>query len=120
MANQVLAYDANDGTLCGNACPGPPIDGSQAIDAHMINDHWGILSTPVIDVAGGMLYACAWSARTGPQRRATLLHALQLRDGDPGCRPPLNLEGATFHPGHGLAPVRISAPPSASRGLRSR
>jgi outer membrane protein assembly factor BamB len=39
MANQVLAYDADDGTLLWQRLLGRPINGSRAIDAHMINDH---------------------------------------------------------------------------------
>ena len=76
MANQVLAYDANDGTLLWQRLLGRPINGSPAIDYHMINDHWGILSTPVIDVAAGLLYACTWVSADGTaQNGQHWLHA---------------------------------------------
>jgi PQQ enzyme repeat len=104
MANQVLAYDANDGTLLWQRSLGRPINGSPAIDYHMINDHWGILSTPVIDVTGGLLYACAWISDDGTAPNGQhWLHALQLRDGaTPAAKPPLNLESTTYEPGHEL------------------
>src|SRR5882672_1852565 len=37
-----------------------PIFGTRAIDGHLTNVNWGILSTPVIDEAAGLLYACTW------------------------------------------------------------
>jgi hypothetical protein len=102
MANEVAAYDANNGTLLWQRALGRPINGSPAIDAHLINDHWGILSTPVIDVAAGELYACAWVSEDGTAPNGQhWLHALQLRDGA-SAKPPLNLEGAIFKPGDGL------------------
>ncbi len=118
MANQVLAYDANDGILLWARPLGRPVNGSQAIDAHMINDHWGILSTPVIDVAAGMLYACAWISDDGTASNGQhWLHALQLRDGaTPAAKPPLNLESVNFRPGHGLPPVAFR---SAERKQRA-
>jgi PQQ enzyme repeat len=117
MANQVLAYDANDGTLLWQRVLGRPINGSEAIDAHMINDHWGILSTPVIDLAAGLLYACAWISEGGTAPNGQhWLQALQLRDGaTPASKSPLNLETVTFQPGHGLPPVTFR---SAERKAR--
>jgi hypothetical protein len=105
MANQVLAFDANDGKPLWQRALGQPINGSEDIDAHKINDHWGIISTPVIDLAAGVLYACAWVSADGSWRNGQFwLHALRLADGSP-ARVPLNLEGATYAPGHG-APVQ--------------
>ena len=46
MANQVLAYDANDGTLLWQRSLGRPINGSPAIDYHIINDHWASFPPP--------------------------------------------------------------------------
>ena len=68
MGNTVYAWDAATGELlwktdAGNADPTE----RTAIDSHNINVKWGILSTPVIDRAAGVLYACAWisSDKTG-------------------------------------------------------
>ena len=105
MANQIFAFDANDGEQLWERTLGQPIKGSEEIDAHTINDHWGIISTPVIDLPAGVLYACAWISRDGAwQNGQYWLHALRLADGSP-AQEPLNLEGATYNPGHG-APVQ--------------
>ncbi len=84
----------------------------------MINDHWGILSTPVIDLAAGMLYACAWISEDGTAPNGQhWLQALQLRDGEtPPAKPPLNLEGAIFQPSGGLPAQRFR---SAERKQRA-
>jgi outer membrane protein assembly factor BamB len=65
MANQVFAFDANDGTPVWQRVLGTPINSSSQIDDHPINDHWGILSTPVVDAAAGVIYACAWISPDG-------------------------------------------------------
>jgi hypothetical protein len=116
MANQVFAFDANDGTPVWQRTLGTPVDGSREIDAHLINDHWGILSTPVIDAAAGVMYACAWISPDGsPAQAQHRLHALSIVDGH-AVRAPLNLEGATWDPGHGLPVQRFA---SASRKQRA-
>jgi outer membrane protein assembly factor BamB len=52
MANQVWAFDANSGRVVWKVSLGKPVNGSQQIDAWSINDHWGILSTGVVDDGG--------------------------------------------------------------------
>ncbi len=102
MANSVRAFDANTGAALWVARLGTPITNSRAIDGWMINDHWGILSTPVIDAETGTLYCVAWSSPDGSAQRAVhTLHSLRLSNGS-HARPPLSLEGATYDPGHGL------------------
>jgi hypothetical protein len=102
MANQVFAFDANTGAQLWMVPLGTPIKSTGAIDDHPINDHWGILSTPVIDPAAGMLYACAWISQDGTwQNGQHFLHAIRLRDGS-AAHPPLSLEGVSYDPGHGL------------------
>jgi len=116
MANRIFAFDANDGTPVWDRLLGTPINGSGDIDAHLINDHWGILSTPVIDQAAGVMYACAWQSPDGSAQNAQhWLHAVSIVDGQP-AHPPLNLEGATYQPGHGLPPQQFA---SAVRKQRS-
>jgi outer membrane protein assembly factor BamB len=105
MANEVVAFDANNGQQLWERSLGRPINGSEEIDDHMINDHWGVISTPVIDLVAGILYACAWSSADGDWKNGQYsLHALRLTDGSP-TQQPLNLEGATYNPGYG-APVQ--------------
>jgi hypothetical protein len=102
MANQVFAFDANTGARLWMVELGTPINGTRAIDSYLINDHWGILSTPVISTERGALYACAWISPDGSVANAKhFLHAISLQDGS-ALHPPLNLEGAIYDPGHGL------------------
>ena len=75
MANQVFAFDANDGEQLWERTLGQPINGSEEIDDHTINDHWGIISTPVIDLAAGVLYACAWISADGDLAERAILPA---------------------------------------------
>jgi hypothetical protein len=114
MGNVVYAFDANDGKELWTRKLGGPVNGTAAIDAHRINEHWGILSTPVVH--DGTLYGCAWISPDGRVKKAQhFAFALQLRNGK-DVHPPLNLEGATFDPGHGIASVVFS---SAARKQRS-
>jgi hypothetical protein len=114
MGNWVYAFDANDGTLVWRRRLGTPIRGSKAIDAHLINQFWGVLSTPVIQ--GGVLYGCAWISPDGSVGKAQhFAFALDLRTGN-DVHPLLNLEGTVFTPGHGLASIEFRA---AERKQRS-
>ena len=116
MANQVFVFDANDGTPVWERTLGTPITSSSQIDEHPINDHWGILSTPVVDSPAGVIYACAWVSPDGsPGHAQHWLHALSIADGH-AVHPPLNLEGATYDPGHGLQAQRFA---SATRKQRA-
>ncbi len=116
MANRIFAFDANDGTQVWERTLGTPINGSRAIDAHLVNDHWGILSTPVVDSAAGVMYACAWISSDGsPANAQHWLHAVSIVDGH-AVHPPLSLEGATYAPGHGLPVQRFA---SATRKQRA-
>jgi len=102
MANQIWAFDAADGTQLWVRTLGTPVNGNQAIDSYQINDHWGILSTPVIDTSDGTMYVVAWTSPDGSVGKAQhFLHAVSIRDGN-AVHPPLNLENASYDPGHGL------------------
>jgi hypothetical protein len=115
MACQVWAFDAGDGTMLWKQDLGTPVNGSQSIDRYQINDHWGVLGTPVIDVAAGVMYLVSWSSPDGTVARAQhFCHALSLRDGS-AVSPAVNLEGATYDPGHGLPVLRFR---SAARKQR--
>src|ERR1700693_5960051 len=102
MANQVFAFDAKTGAQLWMVQLGMPVKGTNQIDGYLINDHWGILSTPVIDTVAGVLYACAWISADGTVAKGQhYLCFIRLRDGSP-VHPPLNLEGVSYDPGHGL------------------
>jgi hypothetical protein len=98
MGNCVYAFDAQSGVQLWKTNLGKPITGTRDIDAFLINVSWGILSTPVIDEAAGILYACAWISPDGTADKGQhFLAALRLRDGSL-AHPLLNLEGAVYAP----------------------
>ena len=116
MGNWVYAFDAVTGEKIWATNLGRPIVGTRAIDGHMTNVHWGILSTPVIDEAAGILYACAWISDDGSVAKGQhFLAALRIRDGSK-VHGLLNLEGAIYTPPNGL-PVQKFV--SAQRKQRS-
>jgi hypothetical protein len=98
MGNTVFAFDAATGAPVWSRFLGRPIVGTRDIDAWLVNVNWGILSTPVVDEATGLLYACAWISEDGTAAKAQhFLAALNLADGTL-ARPLLNLEGAVYAP----------------------
>lgn len=102
MANRLYAFDAQDGNQLWERTLGMPITGSKAIDSWLINDHWGILSTPVIDMSADTLYTVAWISPDGSVARAEhFLYAINIKDGS-DVNPRVSLQGATYDPGHGL------------------
>jgi hypothetical protein len=103
MSNNIFAYDANSDQLLWSVKLGTPITGVQKFDGWMINDHWGILSTPVVDGTTNILYAVTWTSPDGSGNWETAIHSIQavrLRDGKKVSS--LSLEGVSYDPGHGL------------------
>jgi hypothetical protein len=99
MANTIWAFDANNGApLWPNpASLGIPIKNTKQIDTWLINDHWGILSTPVIDRDTETLYVVSYSSADGTQNNASHhLHAIRLRDGTDRM-PPIMVQGTTMN-----------------------
>jgi PQQ enzyme repeat len=116
MANQVWAFDAQSGAVLWKRQLGTPVKGTKEIDMYLINDHWGILSTPVIDEASGTMYLVAWISPDGSVAQARhFCCAVSLRNGD-DVQPPIDLEGATYEPSHGAPPQRFA---SATRKQRA-
>jgi outer membrane protein assembly factor BamB len=98
MGNTVYAFDAQTGGELWRQNLGRPITGTKDIDEWLVNISWGILSTPVIDEAAGILYACAWISPDGSwQKGQHFLAALRLADGSL-AHPLLGLDGATYAP----------------------
>ena len=84
MANTIWAYDANNGAPLWPhpVSLGIPIKNTKQIDVWLINDHWGILSTPVIDRDTETMYVVGYSSADGTQNNASHhLHAIALQDG---------------------------------------
>jgi hypothetical protein len=102
MADDVIAYDFANGHQLWRTHIGKPVTGSKAIDMWQINDHWGVISTGVIDAATQTLYVVAWSSPDGtPQKGAFSLHAIALNSGKE-IHPALSLQSVRYDAGHGL------------------
>lgn len=116
MANRVFAFDMNRGAKVWMSQLGNPVNGNSGIDSHLINDHWGILSTPVIDVQSGIIYVCSWISPDGSVTAAQhFVHALSVTDGHE-VHTRLNLENISYNPGHNLPVQRFK---SAQRKQRA-
>ncbi len=98
MFNQVVADDADTGERLWLQEVGVPIKGTAAMDMYLINDYWGILSTPVIDWAMGIIYVCAMTSSTASFASSEyVVQALSIYDGQP-VKQPLNLNTAVYAP----------------------
>jgi hypothetical protein len=87
MANNVWAFDVNDGSVLWKhklgpsiRPPGPP--DPHNIDLFGINIRWGVLSTPVIDRSTETMYVVSWesSDHTVPNAKHRL-HAIDITKG---------------------------------------
>jgi hypothetical protein len=95
MANIVRGVDAETGAGLWQTNLGRPIDGGVAIDMHQINDHWGVLSTGVIDPDTKRVYLVAWISPDGtPQKGMQHVCVLNIADGTLAV-PPVSLADAT-------------------------
>jgi len=95
MADVVRGVDAHDGSGIWQTTLGMPINGSAQIDAHTINQHWGCLSTGVIDPDTGRLYQVCWVSpdKTGnPQSARYYMFVLNVADGTQVV-PPVLIQG---------------------------
>jgi hypothetical protein len=109
MGNWVYAWDADTGDLLWKTHLGTPINGALAIDAHLVNVHWGVLSTPVIDTAAQRLYVCYWSSHDGHWQNGQ--HFLASLDTKTGAQThtALNLEDTHVDPGDGLPSLKFKS-----------
>src|SRR6202167_1062557 len=84
MADVVRGVDAHDGSGIWQVTLGVPIIGSATIDYHVINDHWGCLSTGVIDADSQHLYQVCWVSPDKPGTSQTAryyMFVLNVADG---------------------------------------
>src|SRR5215472_4514560 len=65
MANVVRGVDAHDGSGIWQVNLGTPINSSPRIDSKNINQHWGCISTGVIDPDLKRLYQVCWISGDG-------------------------------------------------------
>jgi hypothetical protein len=84
MANVVRGVDAHDGSAIWQVTLGTPVNSSAAIDMHGINQHWGCLSTGVIDPDLQRLYQVCWISPDNsgnPQTARYQIFVLNVADG---------------------------------------
>jgi hypothetical protein len=109
MSNNVFAFDADSLKQLWRQRVGTPITITKQWDMYLINPHWGILSTMVINLATGTLYAVSSSSLDGTMAKVVYrLHSLDLKDGTDQA-PPLTLNGATYRPPQGAPEQTLGA-----------
>ena len=97
MADIVRGVDAHDGSGIWQVTLGVPINGSTDIDSKNINQHWGCISTGVIDPDSGRLYQVCWVSpdKTGnPQTARYYMFVLNVADGSQ-VAPPVLIQGTS-------------------------
>jgi len=97
MANVVRGVDAHDGTAIWQVTLGMPINGSAKIDMHTINQHWGCISTGVIDPDLKRLYQVCWVSPDNsgnPETGRFFMHVLNVTDGSQVV-PPVMIQGTS-------------------------
>src|ERR1700722_19569103 len=97
MANVVHGVDAHDGSGIWQVTLGMPVTGSQQIDHYNINQHWGCLSTGVIDLDSQRLYQICWVSPDNsgnPSNARYFMFVLNVADGSQVV-PPVLIEGTS-------------------------
>jgi hypothetical protein len=95
MADVVRGVDAHDGSGIWQVTLGMPINGSINIDSHTINQHWGCISTGVIDAEMRRLYQVCWTSPDGSGRPETARYFMFVLNVADGSRviPPVLISG---------------------------
>jgi hypothetical protein len=97
MADVVRGVDAHDGSSIWQANLGMPVNGSTQIDSKNINQHWGCISTGVIDPDNQRLYQVCWVStdKSGnPQTARYFMFVLNMADGSLVV-PPVQIQGTS-------------------------
>lgn len=118
MAAQLRAIDAETGEDLWEQTEGLPIANSKTIDGWDLSDHWGYLSTGVLDLAHGVHVGCCWvSPDGGTETNTAVFHVIRRALSDGGLvGAPISLEGVTYDPGHGLPVQRFASAARKQRG----
>ena len=119
MANVVRGVDAHDGSAIWQVSLGTPVQGSGAIDFHLINDKWGCLSTGVIDPATARDYQVCWVSPDGSGNPATArykMFVINVADGSQPV-PPVLIDGLDFNTA--MRKARSSAVLIAPQGVKT-
>jgi len=99
MADVVRGVDAHDGSGVWQVSLGTPVQGSAAIDFHMVNDKWGCLSTGAIDPDTARYYQVCWVSPDGsgdPKTARYYMFVINVADGSQFV-PPVLIDGLDFN-----------------------
>jgi hypothetical protein len=99
MSDTVRGVDAHTGEDLWDATLARSIDSSARIDLHQINDHWGCLSTGVIDPDTSRLYQVCWTSPDNsgnPDTARYEMFVLSLADGSQPTAP-APIDGIDFN-----------------------
>lgn len=118
MYNTVVAHDAATCELLWEQEVGVPIKGTLAMDMYLVNDYWGILSTPEADLETNTLFVVAMTSPTADfTTSAYVVHALSLVDGQP-VMASLDLGSASYQaPGSKTVSTMSNVPRKQRCGL---
>lgn len=114
MGNMVYCWDFDTLNLLWARRIAAPIKGSRAIDMYQINDHWGILGTPAIDMEKGVVWVVAMQSLTNSFADSQH-HIYGLDLGTGATVGTTVLSAATYDPGHGLKTQAMKAVPRKQR-----
>jgi hypothetical protein len=92
MADVVRGVDAHDGSGIWQVTLGVPVTSSPKIDANNINQHWGCISTGVIDPDTKRLYQVCWISPDNsgnPETARFYMFVLNVADGSQVVAPVL-------------------------------
>jgi hypothetical protein len=92
MSDVILGVDAHDGALIWKTALGTPINGDRSTDFWRINNHWGCISTGVVDPDAQLLYQVCWISPDSSGRAQTAryyLFSLRIADGREAAAPVL-------------------------------
>ncbi len=95
MANVVRGVDAHDGSGIWQVPLGTPVNSSMRIDSKNINQHWGCISTGVIDPDNKRLYQVCWVSQDNsgsPDTAKYFMFVLNVADGSQAV-PPVEIKG---------------------------
>jgi hypothetical protein len=95
MANVIRGVDAHDGSGIWQVPLGAPVNSSTRIDSKNINQHWGCISTGVIDPDSKRLYQVCWVSGDGSGSPDTAKYFMFVRNVGDGSQvvPPVLIEG---------------------------
>lgn len=95
MADVVRGVDAHDGSSIWQVTLGVPVTSSPQIDSKSINQHWGCISTGVIDPDTNRLYQVCWVSTDGSGNPETAKYFMFVLNGADGSQvvPPVLIQG---------------------------